>query len=152
MLREAVASMAKVAALHAPEWESAAAARVGDIHLHMDQELASVPIPPTIAGDEGLEKVYSDAMNDKREPFREGAIAAYQHCLRISVTLRWFNGESRHCEERLNELLPEEYPIAEEVKPPIVVPWTFIDVPGPILERKKEDDPNVSEIDPLEGL
>lgn len=152
LLVEATDALARVAELHVPEWEMAAAARAGDMQVHMDQELARVPIPPAIAGDEKLETIYRDAMDDKREPYRQGAIGAFEFCLSISVKVRWFDDTSRHCEQRLNELLPQRYRIAEEIMPTTSPDLSFVDAPGPILERKKEADPNVSDIDPLEGL
>jgi hypothetical protein len=55
-------------------------------------------------------------MDEKAKPYRDSAIAGYDHCLNISTKVRWFNENSIRCESALNKLDPRKYPISEEIR------------------------------------
>ncbi len=99
-----------------PQWEIAAAARVGDMYQSYMQALYDAPIDPSIAEDQELVDIYRDALDQAAQPYREGAVKAFQHCLEVATKNRWFNEWSRSCERQLNKLDPREYPISDELR------------------------------------
>jgi TolA-binding protein len=138
VLKEATDMFAGVAELHVPEWEMAAAARAGDMQIEFMNALYDAPIPPSIKGDQELVDIYRGAMDEKAQPFRDGAVGGYAHCLNISTKVRWFNENSLRCERELNKLEPRQYPISEEIR---VMPKTelvFWTAPEPVLELETE--------------
>jgi hypothetical protein len=138
VLKDATDLFAKVAELHIPEWEMAAAARAGDMQLQFMNALYDSPLPPSFKGDQELIDIYRGEMDKKAEPYREGAIGGYAHCLNISTKVRWFNENSLRCERELNKLEPRQYPISEEIRVQPKADLAFWSTPGPILELETE--------------
>jgi hypothetical protein len=99
-----------------PEWEIAAAARVGDMYRQFMQALYDAPIDPSIASDPELVDAYREALDRLAEPYREAAVGAYRHCLTESTRNTWFNEWSRSCEQRLNGLDPRSFPLSDELR------------------------------------
>lgn len=99
-----------------PEWEIAAAARVGDMYRQFMKALYDAPIDPSVANDQELIDIYRDALDQAAEPYRDSAIKAFQHCLSESTNNTWFNQWSRSCEAQLNSLDPRSYPISDELR------------------------------------
>jgi len=138
VLTEATEMFAKVAELHVPEWEMAAAARAGDMQIEFMNALYDAPVPPSIKGDEELVAIYQGAMDEKAQPFRDGAVGGYAHCLNISTKVRWFNENSLRCESELNKLEPRQYPISEEIRVTPKTELVFWTAPDPVLELETE--------------
>lgn len=138
LLKEVTELFAAVAALHIPEWEMAAAARAGDMQLQFMTALYDSPLPPSFKGDQELIDIYRGEMDKKAEPYREGAIGGYAHCLNISTKVRWFNENSLRCERELNKLEPRQYPISEEIRVMPKADLVFWSAPGPILALETE--------------
>jgi TolA-binding protein len=99
-----------------PEWEIAAAARVGDMYQSFMQALYDAPIDPSFANDQELVDIYRDALDQKAQPYRDRAVKAFQHCLAVATENRWFNEWSRSCERQLNKLDPRAYPLSDELR------------------------------------
>lgn len=99
-----------------PEWEIAAAARVGEMYRVMMQSFYDTPLPPLVRDDPELRDVFENTLNDRAEPYREASINAYQHCLSEATRNRWFNSWSRDCEEQLHAFDPRQYPMADEFR------------------------------------
>jgi tetratricopeptide (TPR) repeat protein len=99
-----------------PEWEIASAARMGDMLQSFMQALYDAPIDPSIANDQELVDIYRDALDQAAEPYRDGAIKAFEHCLGVATENRWFNEWSRSCEAQLNKLDPRTYPVSDELR------------------------------------
>jgi hypothetical protein len=99
-----------------PEWEIAAAARVGEMYRTLMQGFYDAPIPPVIAEDEELRAIYEQRLDELAEPYRRSAVGAYEHCLQEATRNRWFNRWSGECETALNRLSPLEYPMSDELR------------------------------------
>jgi len=121
-----------------PEWEMAAAARAGDMQFEFMQSLYDAPIPPAFKDDEELKSIYQAAMDEKAEPYRDGAVGGYRHCIEVSTKLRWFNENSLRCERELNRLEPRQFPLSEEIRVMPESDLTFWAPPDPILELESE--------------
>ncbi|NLN63549.1 MAG: hypothetical protein GX146_11815 [Myxococcales bacterium] len=137
-LNEGLAAFGKVAALHVPEWEMAAAARAADMQLSFMKDIYDSPLPPSMKGDQELIDIYRGEMDKRAEPYRQGAVTAYEHCLNISTKVRWFNENSLRCEKELNTLEPMRYPISEEIRVMPKASFRFIAPPDPIMELETE--------------
>ena len=98
-----------------PEWEIAAAARLGDMFRSEMSANLDVSIPRAISEDPDLLATYEAAFDARASEFRALAIGAYLRCLRVSTGNRWFNEWSRRCERGLNELSPRDFPLADEI-------------------------------------
>jgi hypothetical protein len=119
--RDAARARAEVAYVEAvreevPEWEIAAAARVGEMYRVMMQSFYDTPLPPLVRDDPELRDVFETTLNERAEPYRDASIAAYEHCLSEATRTRWFNSWSRDCEQQLHAFDPRQYPIADEFR------------------------------------
>ncbi len=99
-----------------PEWEIAAAARVGEMYRSMMQSFYDAPIPPIIEEDEELRAIYEQRLDELAAPYRQTAIEAYGHCLSEATSNRWFNRWSVGCERELHRLSPRDYPMSDELR------------------------------------
>jgi tetratricopeptide (TPR) repeat protein len=163
-LDEVRRAVGEVLTLAIPSWGVAAAARLGDVHLDLVTAFGSVPVPAAIADDPDLKRVFDEALGDQTAPVLEQARLAYEQCLEISVAARAFTDDARHCEQRLSEQWPKEYPLAAEIMPSADLDGPPLTAPGPILERKSKAErereearrayaPKIVEsLDPLVGL
>jgi TolA-binding protein len=121
-----------------PEWEMAAAARAGDMQYEFMQSLYDAPVPPAFKDDQELLDIYRQSMDEKAEPYREGAVGGFKHCLEVSTKLRWFNENSLRCERELNKLEPRQYPLSEEIRVMPKSELTFWTAPEAVLEVESE--------------
>ena len=112
------AQRAYVAAMEedVPEWEIAAAARVGEMYRSMMQSFYDAPVPPIIEEDEELRAIYEQRLDELAEPYRQTAVEAYGHCLSEATSNRWFNRWSVQCERELHRLSPRDYPMSDELR------------------------------------
>lgn len=112
----AEAAYVRVVSEEVPEWEIAAAARVGEMYRVMMQSFYDTPLPPLVRDDPELRDVFENTLNDRAEPYREASINAYAHCLSEATRNRWFNSWSRDCEQQLHTFDPRQYPVADEFR------------------------------------
>lgn len=87
-----------------PEWQVAAAARVGDLHRAMADTIGGLPVDPSISRDLELSRAYREALEDAASPMREAAIASYQRCVDEAARYNIADGRSRGCEQALHDL------------------------------------------------
>ncbi|MBN2529513.1 MAG: tetratricopeptide repeat protein [Deltaproteobacteria bacterium] len=137
-LNEAAILFGDVAKIHVPEWEMAAAARAADMQLSFMKDIYDSPLPPSMEGDQELIDIYRGSMDEKAEPYRVGAVKAYEHCLNISTKVRWFNENSLRCERELNQLEPLKYPISEEIRVTPKTEFEYYAAPAAVLELETE--------------
>ena len=137
-LTVAANAFGEVAKLHIPEWEMAAAARAADMQLSFMSDIYDSPLPPSMEGDQELIDIYRGAMDEKAEPYRDGAVKAYEHCLNISTKVRWFNENSLRCERELNKLEPLKYPVSEEIRVQPKSEFEYYAAPAAVLELETE--------------
>jgi hypothetical protein len=116
VLQDATGLFGKVADMHVPEWEMAAAARAADMQLEFMQSLYDAPLPPAFKDDQELIDIYRGEMDNRADSYRATATQLYDHCLNISTKVRWFNENSLRCEKELNKLDPRKYPVSEEIR------------------------------------
>jgi hypothetical protein len=109
-LRRAERAYLKAVDEEVPEWEIAAAARIGEIYAAMAESIES------LAGDSGLDRGSAQITTRRgllmaqARPFRDQAAGAFFHCLRESVESRWFTSWTRRCEAGLRALDPDLLP------------------------------------------
>lgn len=128
-----------------PEWEIAAAARMGDMLQSFMQALYDAPVDPSIESDQELVDIYRDALDQAAQPYRDNAIKAFQHCLGVATENRWFNEWSRSCEVQLNKLDPRAYPISDELRAEPAYNYSPLAVPSVINRLKTSAEREVEE-------
>jgi tetratricopeptide (TPR) repeat protein len=134
-----------IAELEIPQWQIAAAARIGEMYQTIVDQMRSAPIPEEIENDDELYGIYVDALEgalngsnpgpDGR-PFTEDDVACtpdseepscvnspvrqamskFEFCLTLATRVRWFNEFSQQCELQLNRLDAQRYPLAAELR------------------------------------
>jgi tetratricopeptide (TPR) repeat protein len=134
-----------IAELNVPQWQIAAAARIGEMYQTIVDQMRSAPIPEEIENDDELYGIYVDALEgalngsnpgpdgrpfteddvactpDSQEPSCVGspvrqAMSKFEFCLTLATRVRWFNEFSRQCEIQLNRLDAQRYPLASELR------------------------------------
>lgn len=144
-LRTAEASYHRIDPLEIPQWQIAAAARVGEMYQNIIDDVRQAPIPEEISRDPELEGIYLDALErvlNGSNPGPDGqwetpddvmcaegndapscrgapipmAKGAFEFCLTLATRVRWFNNWSQQCEQQLNVLDPQRYPLAAELR------------------------------------
>jgi hypothetical protein len=138
LLKDATDLFTKVAELHVPEWEMAAAARAGDMQYQFMNAIYDSPLPPSFKGEQELTDIYRTTMDERAEPYRKAAKSGYEYCLNISTKVRWFNDNSLRCEKELNKLEPRQYPISEEMRVQPKFTFNYWAEPGMIVELETE--------------
>lgn len=106
----------QVAELKVPQWEIAAASRIGEMYRSFVDEFRDAPVPKEIERDAELYDAYVGALDQQSEPFQRQAIDKFEFCLITATRVRWFNRWSRQCERELNRLNPRDYPVAAEIR------------------------------------
>ncbi|MBN1655521.1 MAG: tetratricopeptide repeat protein [Deltaproteobacteria bacterium] len=114
-LGEAEKSYGQIAQLEVPEWEIAAASRVGDMYRSFVDDFRDAPVPPMLEGDDELVDIYYQGLDEASTPWVEKAKGAYEYCLITATKVRWFNQYMTHCEDELYKLDPRQYPRAAEL-------------------------------------
>jgi len=125
-------SYEKITQLSVPQWEIAAAARVGDMYLSFVNDFRDAPVPPSLQGDTELVDIYYQGLDDASKPWVEKAKGAYEYCLITATKVRWFNQYMTRCEEELFKLDPRQYPRASELRGSDNYAYSAPAVPGPL--------------------
>jgi len=140
-LAKAQTEYEKIAELEIPQWEIAAAARVGEMYRTFMDQIEDAPVPEEIENDVELMDIYNDTMEQRLRPLREQAIDKFAFCLITSTRVRWFNEFSRQCESELNALAPTDYPMAAELRGSPDLAERRLPLPGPAdLGRSAEEE------------
>jgi tetratricopeptide (TPR) repeat protein len=119
-----------IAELQVPQWDIAAATRIGDMYLSFVNDFRDAPVPPVLAGDEELVSIYYQGLDEASKPWVEKAKNAYEFCLITATKVRWFNEYMTRCEEELFKLDPRTYPRAAELRGSDTYQYTMYAVPG----------------------
>lgn len=150
-----------IAELNVPQWQIAAAARIGEMYQAIVDDMRSAPIPEEIERDDELYGIYVDALEgalngsnpgpdgrpftpddiactpDSMEPscvsspVRQ-AMSKFEFCLTLATRVRWYNEFSQQCEIQLNRLDAQRYPLAAELRGTASFIQDQIAVPEPI--------------------
>ena len=123
-------------------WVIAAAARIGQLFQDFANGLYTAEVPTPPATPPGLERdewaqlfrdAYCDALTDKAEPLDKKAEEGLSVCLSKSTELNWFNEWSKLCETELNQILPNKYPLASEIRAEPGYAGVTLDVAPPLM-------------------
>lgn len=115
-LVEAEQAYNRIAELQIPQWEIAAAARIGEMYRSFMDQIRGAPIPEEIENDDELYGIYVDALENAARPLQQQAMDKFEFCLTTATRVRWFNNFSSQCEQELNQLDRARYPMAAELR------------------------------------
>lgn len=130
-----------ISELKVPQWDIAAATRVGDMYLSFVNDFRDAPVPPVLEGDEELVSIYYQGLDEASKPWVEKAKNAYEFCLITATKVRWFNEFMTRCEQELFKLDPRTYPRAAELRGSDIYTHSMYAVPGLVeIGIAQEDD------------
>lgn len=139
-LKAAESEYGKIADLGVPQWQIAAAERVGEMYRAFVDDFRDAPVPEEIENDPELYDAYVGALDEQSEPLQRKAIDRFEFCLITATKVRWFNQWSRQCEDELNRLNPQEYPVAAELRGQPDRRYVTLGIPGaPDSQRVPEE-------------
>jgi tetratricopeptide (TPR) repeat protein len=119
-----------ISELKVPQWDIAAATRIGDMYLSFVNDFRDAPVPPVLEGDEELVSIYYQGLDEASKPWVEKAKNAYEFCLITATKVRWFNEFMTRCEQELFKLDPRTYPRAAELRGSDIYTHSMYAVPG----------------------
>ena len=129
----------QISALEVPQWDIAAASRIGDMYLDLVNEFRDAPVPPVLEKDEELVDIYYQGLDEASKPWVQKAKDAYEFCLITATKVRWFNKFMTSCEQELFKLDPRKYPRAMELRGSDTYAHSVNAVPGvPSLGEEEE--------------
>src|SRR5215471_8125937 len=99
-----------------PRWVIAAGSQVGGLWGNFVREFRAAPIPTDIKKDTELRNTYYNALDEASEPDKLKAKAAFETCLKYSVTYQFFDEYSRKCELWLSSTYKNEYHAVDEFR------------------------------------
>jgi hypothetical protein len=99
-----------------PTWVIAAGSQVGSLWGNFVKEFRNAPIPSDIKKDTELRNAYYGGLDEASEPDKLRAKAAFETCLKYSVTYQFFDEYSRKCEEWLAKTYKNEYHQIDEFR------------------------------------
>jgi tetratricopeptide (TPR) repeat protein len=99
-----------------PRWVIASGARVGGMWGEFVREFRAAPIPADMKRDDELRNTYYNALDSASEPQKQRAKAAFETCLKYSVTYQYFDEYSRSCEVWLSKTYKSEYHQVDEFR------------------------------------
>jgi tetratricopeptide (TPR) repeat protein len=114
-LEAAQRAFESISELKVPQWDIAAATRVGDMYLSFVNDFRDAPVPPVLESDEELVSIYYQGLDEASKPWVQKAKDAYEFCLITATKVRWFNQYLTRCEDELFKLDPRKYPRAMEL-------------------------------------
>jgi tetratricopeptide (TPR) repeat protein len=162
LLDESVRRFEEVIELGVPDWTVRAEAGIADARSTLARTLLLSEPPLRVIADPRLERIFRVSLGAKVEPLQEGALEAYDRCVRAAIEGRAFSADSRHCEQRLNELRPTRSDHADEILPSADIDAWHLSAPGPILEHPDDEvsaplllmvtPRTIDTLDPLGGL
>jgi hypothetical protein len=80
------------------------------------KEFRAAPIPKDIKKDTELRNAYYGGLDEASEPDKLRAKAAFETCLKYSVTYQFFDEYSRKCEVWLSKAYKNEYHLIDEFR------------------------------------
>ena len=136
----AEAAYNQIAALEIPQWQIAAAARVGEMYRRFMDQIRGAPIPEEIENDDELYGIYVDALEAAARPLNQQAVDKFEFCLTTATRVRWFNEYSSQCETELNALDRARYPMAAELRGEANYVQAQVARPGAVSLEAEGDD------------
>ncbi len=131
------------------DWTIAALARIGQVWANYANQLSTAPIPRWLKeGDQwgrSPRDLYCDHLDDAAEPLERKALQGYQLCLQGAQERSRFDGWSALCESELSQLRPNEYPLADEIRPQPGYAPVMMFPAGVITELVREASPVAAE-------
>ncbi|MBX3270933.1 MAG: tetratricopeptide repeat protein [Sandaracinaceae bacterium] len=129
-----------IAQLEIPQWEIAAAARIGEMYRSFMDQIRGAPIPEEIENDDELYSIYVGALEDAARPLNQQAMDKFEFCLNTATRVRWFNQYSSQCERELNQLDRARFPMAAELRGESSYIQRQLAQPGVVsLERSQDE-------------
>lgn len=122
-MKKADAFFAEVVKIGIEQWEIAAAARHGDMYKEFFLALYDAPVPDIIKEDPKMLDAYNDERDRMALAYKGEAVVGFEHCLEKAKEKRWFNEWSQLCENELNKLDPNKYPISAEIRTKATLPF-----------------------------
>jgi hypothetical protein len=114
--QEATAAYQGVIAMHVPNWEIAAAARLADMFYQFAQYIRTAEVPPDVRRNPDLLDAYNVMRDEFTQQFVNTAKVGFEACIRRATDVHWFNEWSQLCERSLNQIDRRQYPLADEVR------------------------------------
>lgn len=139
-LTRAEAAYNQIAQLEIPQWEIAAAARVGEMYRSFMDQIRGAPIPEEIENDDELYAIYVGALEDAARPLNQQAMDKFEFCLNTATRVRWFNEYSTQCERELNNLDRARFPMAAELRGEANYVQQQLARPGAVSLEQQEDE------------
>ena len=130
LLGEAQKAYEQISELKVPQWDIAAASRIGDMYLALVDQFRDAPVPPVLKDDEELVDIYYQGLDEASKPWVQKAKDAYEFCLITATKVRWFNEFMTACEQELFKLDPRKYPRAMELRGSDIYTHSVNAVPG----------------------
>ena len=119
-----------------PRWVIAAGSQVGGLWGKFVKEFRAAPIPADIKKDIELRNAYYGGLDEASEPDKLKAKAAFETCLKYSVTYQFFDEYSRKCEVWLSKTYKNEYHAVDEFRAsPNNIGSGLNDRPYPLADR-----------------
>jgi TolA-binding protein len=128
-----------IAQLEIPQWEIAAAARVGEMYRSFMEQIREAPIPEEIENDDELYAIYVGALEDAARPLQVQAMDKFEFCLTTATRVRWFNQFSQQCERELNALDAARFPMAAELRGTANYVQRQVAQPGAVSLQQEQD-------------
>jgi tetratricopeptide (TPR) repeat protein len=122
----------KISELEVPQWDIAAAARVGEMYRQFVDDFRDAPVPPVLQSDDELVDIYYQSLDEHSKPWVDKAKDAYEFCLITATRVRWFNEFMSQCEQELFKLDPRRYPRAAELRAGDRYVHSAKAIPGPV--------------------
>lgn len=119
-----------ISELKVPQWDIAAATRIGDMYLALVDDFRDAPVPPALADDDELVDIYYQGLDEASKTWVAKAKDAYEFCLITATKVRWFNKFMTQCEQELFKLDPRKYPRAMELRGSDAYTYSANAVPG----------------------
>jgi hypothetical protein len=105
-----------VIAMHVPNWEIAAAARLGDMFYAFATYIRTADVPPDVQRNPDLLDAWNVMRDERSQGFVDVAKVGFEGCIRRATEVHWFNEWSQLCERQLNQIDRRQYPLADEIR------------------------------------
>jgi TolA-binding protein len=103
------------------DWTIAALARMGQVWANYANQMSTAPIPKWLKQSDEWGRsprdIYCDQLDEVADRLEDKALRGYTLCLQAAQQQSRFDVWSTMCEAELNQLSPNEFPIADEVRP-----------------------------------
>jgi TolA-binding protein len=124
------------------DWTIAALARMGQVWANYANQLSTAPIPRWLKQDDEWGRsprdLYCDQLDEVADRLEDKALDGYTLCLRAAQQQSRFDVWSSMCEAELNQLRPNDFPTAGEIRPQPGYAPVMMSPAGVITELARE--------------